>query len=328
MPNVTFAAGSSVSISGTPTVNIGTIPNVTIANSSLSVNVGTMPAVTIANSTLNVSLSGTNNNVTISGTPTVTVSNAINIASGTITVSSANATIVNQQVAVGQLYNASVALTIPINTSTNQFNYKFLANGVLANVHHVDFYIKSANGYVYKVVTANAFTYFADGSSFNASASWNLTNNGVNSYSSDGQAVICNNIQFTLTTTAPTAAQDSITVYFAIDAQETAIGTTDGVYVKPYNASILDNSGAITTANTAQQILTYQFGRRYLFFQNLSSSDMYIGLGVTAPTVGGSGAIWVPANGGTFTMEGSFCSADYLQVICGTATAKYTCKFY
>jgi hypothetical protein len=324
-PSVNIANSSlNVAIQGTPTFNLGAGASVSIAGTP-TMNIGSMPNVTIANSSLNVSLTGTNT-VNIGSMPNV------NIAGGSVTVTSGNTTVVNQQLPVGFIYNAKATFVVPAGTNgTNYalFNYQFLSNGTMANVHHVDFYIHSNGGISYAVQAANGYTTFADGTTWNTNSNWTITANGVNSYSADGQASICNDIQFQIISPAQTlSSPDTITVYFAIDTNETAIGTIDGVPIKPYSDSIKDASGTITTANTVQQVLGWS-PKRYIFFQNLSSSVMYIGLGNTIlPGNGTAGSILIPPYGGSYTVDGTYCSADLLFVYCQTAGAAFTCKYY
>lgn len=324
-PSVNIANSSlNVAIQGTPTVNLGAGASVSISGTP-TMNIGSMPNVTIANSTLNVALTGTNT-VNIGSMPSV------NIASGSVTVTSGNTTVVNQQLPVSFIYNAKATYTVPAGTNGSNyalFNYQFLANGTMANVHHIDFYIHSNGGISYGVQAAEGYTTFSDGSTFNTTSNWTITTNGVNSFSADGPAAICNDIQFQIISPAQTlSSPDTITVYFAIDTNETAIGTTEGVPIKPYSDSIKDASGTITKAGAVQQVLGWN-PKRYIFFQNLSSSVMYIGLGYTIfPGNGTAGSILIPPNGGSYTVDGTFCTADYLFVYCQTAGAAFTCKYY
>jgi hypothetical protein len=335
-PNVTITNSSlNVAIQGTPTFNLGAGATVAISGTP-TFNVGTMPSVTIANSTLTVALTGTNNTVNIGNTPSVNINNAISIASGTISVSSA--IITNQQLQVSQIYQTNKTFSIPITisqTSPYPVGLQFLANGTLANVHHVDIYIYSPQGVGYKVVGSQQNAIMADGRSFNATPNvpYGITYNGFNSYQLDGNAVIMNLLTIQLELQNGQAAlttPDNIVVYYAIDSNETAIGTTDGVFIKPYSSGLNDASGSITTGMTSQQVLpaVNAGARRYLLFQNLSGFDMWINFGATSAQVGAAGSIWIPPNGGQITFEGTYCCCDYLMVACSSAGAKFTCKYY
>lgn len=288
-----FSGSSSVTING----------GVTISNSQLDVSVSSMPNVVVEGGTLDVG----------------------------------SATIINEQLPVSYVYNDSKAFTVPAGTYSGgqnvQFVYQFLKNGTMANVHHVDFYIVSAQGWSYQIISASGFVKFVDGKEWNANSTWGLTNNAPSSYSAEGQAVICNEIQFVVTPigTSSLATDDTITVYFAIDSNETSIGTKKGVPIDNYSSQLTNASGTcMATGSNRQQVLGYNAGRRYLFFQNLSGYDMYIGFGATTglPTVGGAGSILVPSGGGAFTMEGFFCSEDYLFVTSSTSGGIYTCLWY
>lgn len=357
MPAVNLAAGTTVNITGTPTMNINSMPavtignatlnvkfdqtagnnsvtiagtpSVTITNSSVNVSVIGTPTVNISNSVLNVALSGSGNNVNIANTPSVNVSNAITISSGTINVNSANATIVNEQLTVASIYNASTTFSVPAGTTSANFNFQFIPNGTLANIHHVDLYIVSPNLYGYTVGSGSAFATFADGTTKNANANYSVTYNGFNNYSLDGNAVICNKIQFSVTCSA-TALAETITVYYAIDSNETSIGTIDGVITKPYDNPLKDASGSIATANTWTQAQPAVLNRRYLLVQNLSSSDMWVLLWGSSgqPTPGAPGSIYLAPNGGSFVMENTFCSTDYVFIASPTVGAKYTVRYY
>lgn len=304
-----FSGSSAVSIAG----------DVQIGNSQLDVSI-------VGNPTMNLA---PNSQVEISGTPVMNINSMPNVTvqGGSIDVSSA--TIINDQLPVSFIYNAKTTFTVPANTTNNIFTYQFLPNGTMANVHHIDVYIVSANGVTsYSTVGVAIFANFSDGHQVNASAKFSITHQGTNSDSADGQAVIGNILQLSIGQANATTS-DTITVYLAIDTNETAIGTTDGVYVKPFQAAINDASGSTLTANVSQQVLGTASMRRYIFFQNISDTDMYIKLGNTGTiAVGGAGTILIPANGGSFVMEGSFVSNGYLFVICSAANKNYTCMYY
>lgn len=355
LPAVNLAAGTSVNITGTPTINVSSMPAVTIGNATLnvkfdqtagnnsvtiagtptvtitnsSVNVAVVgtPSVNVTNSTLNVALQGTGS-VNIANTPSVNVSNQIEIASGTIDVNSANATIINEQLTVASIYNNSTTFDIPAGTTNISLAFSFLDFGKLANIHHIDLYIVSPNGYAYTVGSSSAYAIFADGTSKNANANYSTTYNGFNNYSLDGNAVICNRISFSATCSGITNTE-TITVYYAIDSNETSIGTIDGVITKPYENTLKDASGSITTANAWQQAQPAVQNRRYLLVQNLSSSDMWVLLwgNVNQPSVGAPGSIYLAPNGGSFVMENTFCSTDNVFIGSPTVGAKYTVRY-
>lgn len=240
-----------------------------------------------------------------------------------------NSLISNDQLTVSQIYNTSKTFDIPQGTTNTNLKIAFLPNGKLANVHHIDVYISSPNNYSYSVAWGNAYAIFSDGTSKNASATYSVTNNGFNSYSLDGNGVICNNISISLNASPATALEETITVYYAIDTNETSIETVDGVVSRPYEATLKDSSGSITNANTWQQALVGVSSRRYLLVQNLSSYDMWALLWGTSnqPSPGAPGSIYLSPNGGSFVMENTTVSTDYLFMAASNAGAKFTVRF-
>jgi hypothetical protein len=365
MPAVTFAAGSTVQITGTPTMNIGSMPNVTIANASFkvqfdqtsgnnTVNIAGTPSVSISNSSLNVAISGTPTfnlaagaTVSLSGTPTinigntpsVSISNALTIASGTINVSSANIT--NQQLPVTMLYNNYASFTFPANSGMQDLNIQFLPNGQMIEFHRAFFYVKSAKGYVYNLVSVNPSCIFGDGTqltsaiaangpgvnpSFNAQQCWQ------NTFYIDGAPVAANVFTIQLDLNPVQAAADTITIYYQIDGNDTAIetGAGVGVQVMPNSAPIYDFSGNIATANVAQSVTNPSNPLKYSFFQNLSSANMFVtfnGGGMFGTGGAQAGNILVPANGGTLIFENGFVPYAQMWVQCTLAGAPYTYKY-
>lgn len=92
------------------------------------------------------------------------------------------------------------------------------------------------------------------------------------------------------------------------------------------SAALQDASGTITTASSSQQILIANTNRKYLLFQNLSDTDMYINFNAAA-TLGNAGSIWVAAYGGSIEYENLTCPSDTLNVICSASGKAYTCKY-
>jgi hypothetical protein len=86
-------------------------------------------------------------------------------------------------------------------------------------------------------------------------------------------------------------------------------------------AAPVDNlSGTITAGGTAQVVSEANDSRRFFLFQNISDTDMYIGVGVT-PTVGTG--LLLAKNGGTLTCD-SFVPVEEIQVICATTGKAFT----
>lgn len=78
-----------------------------------------------------------------------------------------------------------------------------------------------------------------------------------------------------------------------------------------HNASVL----SITSANTSQSVFA-AVPRNYILIQNVSDTDMYLGIGFV-PTVGGG--ILLRANGGGWSAEDDFVPAGAVNIICAGA---------
>lgn len=95
----------------------------------------------------------------------------------------------------------------------------------------------------------------------------------------------------------------------------------------PSSDSIQDVSGSIGSANISQQLFIQSTSnRRYVFFQNISDTDMWINWNSPA-IVNNAGSILIPANGGKIVYEGSFIPKDALYAICTVANKMYTLKW-
>ena len=83
------------------------------------------------------------------------------------------------------------------------------------------------------------------------------------------------------------------------------------------NSATLVNAGvsSTTTANTSQAVFA-SVKRNYILIQNISDTDMYLGIGFT-PTVGGG--ILLKSSGGGYTAEGEFVPAGAVNIICAGA---------
>ena len=81
-----------------------------------------------------------------------------------------------------------------------------------------------------------------------------------------------------------------------------------------------------TTSSTANTSSTapapnnaLNISRKYLLFQNISDTDMYINFGAAATT----DDLLVPKNGGGIVFESGFVPTDSVNVICSAASKKY-----
>jgi len=84
------------------------------------------------------------------------------------------------------------------------------------------------------------------------------------------------------------------------------------------NGLFIKRSGAIAVGNTSQQITAANTARKYLLIQNISDTDMYLGIGETATTSG----LLVPKNGGCLGWD-AFVPTNAVNVICTIATKKF-----
>jgi hypothetical protein len=98
----------------------------------------------------------------------------------------------------------------------------------------------------------------------------------------------------------------------------THTGAIDPIKV---GAGPVDNqSGTITAGGTAQVVSAANDSRRYFMFQNISDTDMYVGVGYT-PEVGLG--LLISKNGGTLTCD-SFVPVEEIKVVCATTGKKFT----
>lgn len=111
----------------------------------------------------------------------------------------------------------------------------------------------------------------------------------------------------------------------------TASGDGDGgtvmisgdVTIVPTRGSLTDGSGTIASGGASQQIFAANTSRKYFFFENVSSGDLWINFGVAA--VINQPSIKVLANG-SFVMEASYVSDQAINVIGATTGQAFTAK--
>lgn len=89
------------------------------------------------------------------------------------------------------------------------------------------------------------------------------------------------------------------------------------------SGALTDRSGTITAGGTAQQVMAANAARQYLLYQNTSDTDQWINFGVVA--VAASPSIKI-APSGSFEMERSFVSTQYVSVFCATTGKAFTAK--
>ena len=80
-------------------------------------------------------------------------------------------------------------------------------------------------------------------------------------------------------------------------------------------------SGSIAAANTAQLVVAANTARKWLYFQNNGSADMYLGLGYTPTDTNG---MIVLKSGGYVKFE-SYVPTDAIYVICSGVSHTFCC---
>ena len=94
---------------------------------------------------------------------------------------------------------------------------------------------------------------------------------------------------------------------------------SDGSFKAPSGA-LINRSGTIATGGTSQVLAAANTDRKYLFIQNISNADMYIGIGFT-PTVGTG--IFLIKSGGSIQWD-RFIPTGEIRIICSSSSAAFT----
>jgi hypothetical protein len=93
------------------------------------------------------------------------------------------------------------------------------------------------------------------------------------------------------------------------------------------NERYYDASGTIAVAGMAQQALPQNFGRCFLFLQNISSGDLWVNYGVnTVAQIGVPGNIRMPP-GSILLEDGNFVSTEPISIIGAASGQGYTLKY-
>lgn len=100
-------------------------------------------------------------------------------------------------------------------------------------------------------------------------------------------------------------------------------GTVNGVSIVPTVGALTNNSGTITAAATAQQIMAANTARRFLLIQNVSDTAMWCNFGVTA--VADQPSIRIDP-GASFRMDGTAVSTELVSCIGSLAGKAFTAK--
>lgn len=98
--------------------------------------------------------------------------------------------------------------------------------------------------------------------------------------------------------------------------------TAHGQETMGVRGTVTNRSGTITAGGTAQTAAAANANRAFLFFQNVSDTDMWIDFGATAVADQPSIKI-VP--GASFVTD-RFVPLTLLSVFCATTGKAYTCK--
>ena len=88
--------------------------------------------------------------------------------------------------------------------------------------------------------------------------------------------------------------------------------------------ALTDHSGTIATGGVAQAVVVANAARKYLFFENVSDTDMWINF--TATAVAAQPSILIKANGGSYIMESAFVSNEAVSVMCATTGKAFVYK--
>lgn len=92
--------------------------------------------------------------------------------------------------------------------------------------------------------------------------------------------------------------------------------------IKIGSGPVTDKSGTIAAVGVAQTVSAANDERRFFMLQNISDTDMYVGVGVDYTLTVGSGLL-IAKNGGTLTCD-SFVPIQEIKVICASAGKKFT----
>jgi hypothetical protein len=101
-------------------------------------------------------------------------------------------------------------------------------------------------------------------------------------------------------------------------------GSSGAVTISPSAGAVSDaDAGTIVTGGVSQQMFAANASRRYFFFENVSSGDLWINFGAAA-TISQPSIKVVP--NGSFVMESIFISNQAVNVIGATAGQAFTAK--
>ena len=81
------------------------------------------------------------------------------------------------------------------------------------------------------------------------------------------------------------------------------------------SGAVTNRSSTITTGGTSQQVAASNTSRKYFLIQNISDTDMYLGVGYTPTTTTG---ILLAKSGSGITFESGFIPTSAINVLCAT----------
>jgi hypothetical protein len=90
--------------------------------------------------------------------------------------------------------------------------------------------------------------------------------------------------------------------------------------IKIGSGPVENRSGTIAAGGVAQTVSSANPERRFFMLQNISDTDMYVGVGYTPAA--GLGLL-IAKNGGTLTCD-SFVPIEEIKVVCASAGKKFT----
>jgi hypothetical protein len=92
-----------------------------------------------------------------------------------------------------------------------------------------------------------------------------------------------------------------------------------------FGDTFTDRSGTITIGGVSQSLAPDRKDRTYLFFQNLSGSELWVNFGAAPIASAAAGSIRVPAYA-AFSLEGNFVSTEAIAIFGAITGQAFTCK--
>jgi hypothetical protein len=126
--------------------------------------------------------------------------------------------------------------------------------------------------------------------------------------------------------TAPRPGDNNGSPIAYLDSMEEslyALASGGGVTIKPSSGPLTDRSGTVTVGGVAQPVMAANSARKYLFFQNMSSGNLWISMTGTA-TAGAAGSKLIPPGGGW--ESGTFVPTGAISVYGATTGQAYTAE--